>query len=829
MISDQNAMRERVYEALCERKCKNKKPRFTEKETMLFMDETHTSSTNMRPLQRQIKEKIGYSLFQSKAVIDRLRKQADLQSAEVIKLELEAVGTTEKKVILKKVPVFYIKQISEAYSLSILENVNGKKFNIPDGVSDEYITLHYGGDLGKGHTQCSISTVTRDHNNSSKNSVVVALWENADTYRNLSKIFKLFGREQFSAIASRPMINFIVTNQQSTPSVHISMMVLNVFGSNHLRGTLATDRGHQEWLRSAPLPHDDMLSRMKHEFLKKTPQAHYSVNQDLFVLSSEWLYTDLLGPRVTDWRKYCDFDPSGLERVLWLRGGAVDVIGEDFDGVVAVKHRGFIVCQLRVRTFVRNDGVKMSGRLWFFGGAMIYPFVDLRNLHSDRICYLQSKTDSFKLLKLQNIDDFPRDDEGSKICWFSKPGQFKVCGDLNFLSKIFGHGGQGCTFPCFMCTATLEMIKSSENATNAEHGKWKYRTNSSALTNFTKTECVGAKLADTDGIKYLPLLPLFPWIIEPSGFHIFEGLMAKLQGAQMFFLENQTALSAEQKCVVKKIDDLKIDQRKIVHSLADRGSFEQVLKIKEYGTEDIECDLDHLQPRSVKEADDIQRKIDELYLKITPNTALRKIIDWQNDHKLIQHDYRPNSVKGAVLKANIKHYVELADIIRTEFDCLNGTQLGDDWESIMADYKTLHGYICKVGPRLSEEQMIDLEQCLARFGLKYYSFIDTYGKPATREGTINGGIKIHSLKHIMDCMRCNGNTRLAFTNEERIEAMIQFLYRIIAPYKHFFGERRLWNITRQSNVKTLPNVFFEDNWIVRVPEEEQIGDQQNGD
>ena len=835
MFSDQTTTTQLVYKKLSEDHCNTKPPRFNRKDTMKYVVETRTNTTNMRPAQRLIKEQIGYPLFQSKAVIEKCLKMADLQSAKVIKLPLELTGSTQEKVVTKDFPIYYVGQLTEAYNMNLLENINSGKFCIPDGMCDDYITLHWGGDLGKGHTQCSISTATRKHNNSVKNSVVTALWENpaSDSYRNLSKIFGLVGKEQFGAIASRPMINFIVTNQKkSKPLVHVSMMTLNTFGRKLLSETLDTYQAHQEWKRSAPPPHDNMLSKMKHEFLLETPQAHYSVNKNLNVLSSDWLLSDVLSnAKIMDWRSFCNFDSSGKERLLWLSTEAQSILGDDFDGIISVKHKDFIVCQLRVRTY--HDGVKLPNCVWFLGGDMIYPYVDLRKVSNptNSITYLDSKEDSFKLLKQQYLPYFHDKTEYKLFCWFSMPAQLKVCGDLAFLSKLLGHGGQSCKYPCYLCTVTSDMIKSVDNAENPDFGVWKLRNNCSVFNNFAKKEYQEAKLTETCGIKYLPLLPIYPWMIELSGFHIFEGLMARLQAAKMFFLESQTELSKDDEEIVDQIAILKTKRLNLLNNIEDLSSFEKSVAFKEYGTEDVDCDLDLdvAKPHWLREARKIQVKLHELYRRIAPNTALRKVIEWEDDHKLIQHEYRPGSVNGAVLKANIKHYVGLAAIIRTEFDSIGGTHLGDDWESIMADYEKLHGFICKIGSRLSDEQMKELKECNDRFNGKYYRFLIKYGEPpkgANAENTVNCGIKIHFLKHLMESIECNDNTRSAYTNEERVEAMVQFMHRLIAPYLHFFGERRMWAVSRRANVSQLLNVWYEDNWIVNVPEDAEIGGEQ---
>ena len=61
-------------------------------------------------------------------------------------------------------------------------------------------------------------------------------------------------------------------------------------------------------------------------------------------------------------------------------------------------------------------------------------------------------------------------------------------------------------------------------------------------------------------------------------------------------------------------------------------------------------------------------------------------------------------------------------------------------------------------------------------------------------------------------MRYFGNVRLSYFNEERVEAMVQFVASVIVSYRHFHGVKRLKYSMQKANLRALINVFYDERF-----------------
>ena len=174
-----------------------------------------------------------------------LLKQAALSSAKVVQLSLEGpLKSTEFDTNTKErkhfdTNIYYVESLAEAASLNVLNNINGHKWYIPDGLPEDAISINLGGDAGKGVFQLSVSTLTRKQPNSPLNSVVVAMYEKpaVDTYNNIKDVLHLIGRDQVRALMSRGMFNFVFSSTNNKVTAHVSLLILPSFLKSTRKGT----------------------------------------------------------------------------------------------------------------------------------------------------------------------------------------------------------------------------------------------------------------------------------------------------------------------------------------------------------------------------------------------------------------------------------------------------------------------------------------------------------------------------------------------------------------------------------------------------------------
>ena len=719
-------------------------------------------------------------------------------------------GTKKKKPKERKdeiTQVYYVESLSEALSLSVLNNIKSGSFKVPKGVPDDSIPVNFGGDAGKGITQFSVSTLTREHPNSSLNSVIVALYEKPalDTYHNLKQIVNLFGHSQFESLMSRGMFNIVFSRSDDKIRAHVSLLLLDKWGQNRANHSATNDPRHKASI--AETPPSDPLSKLKWEFDMRTSQAHYDEHDSLSLIDSSEVSSAQL-TSIDDWQSFCEFDSSERRILISNRSFLT------FDGVVGIVHNDQIVCNLRIQY------VSHQGQLLIFsvlGRALFYPAIPIQNMQNvrcaDGLKPVPLGSDAlFSCHPQSDVQSFTSDDSPTELLWISKRATTTISGDLDFLCKLWGHNGSNCGSPCCLCHADRRKILSEENKDNSLDTDIEYRCNQSVLADANEYQ-KSHSLPKSRGVGHPPLIPVFAWCFALCTLHMMEGIFSRLQQSLFHALrEKVNPDDAESNCL-KEIHTLQLKQRKVQRKISEYHDLERLIDTG-YDAEQLELSTSMDEFAALEELKSIAKQIKVLREGAAMQGEYKAVFDFMEEKSLIQHDYRPNSVKGCIVKRNIAFYVAVSEKIEDNID----EDLGREWKECMEKFALIHSFINKhrgdnkaeYGLKISASELSKLKEAIHSFIPMYYQFVADYDEitPCRDKGELKAGVKVHYLWHVMDYIALHGGMRPSFYNEERVENMVQFGSKTLRPYHHFFGAKRLWCAMRQANLRALMHVFF---------------------
>eukprot|EP01084_Bolivina_argentea_P032654 60447_1 len=220
---------------------------------------------------------------------------------------------------------------------------------------------------------------------------------------------------------------------------------------------------------------------------------------------------------------------------------------------------------------------------------------------------------------------------------------------------------------------------------------------------------------------------------------------------------------------------------------------------------------------------ELDEQIQKQLTKISDENTLKIIRTFMEETKMIQHNFRPRSMKGHTVQRNMDHYYQLCDLISKHVD----HDLAERYLDVMEHWEYIYNRTTKsgdveknkkrkkqkmkkiYGDRISEEEKNTLKSKIDEFIPLFYGFLDDYGPVAARrdKGQIAPGLKIHNITHVPDMIGASNDMRLGRANDERTEHVVQAVDEAFRPYHHFYGKKRLLCAMRRLNMMSLTTVF----------------------
>eukprot|EP01084_Bolivina_argentea_P278999 476903_1 len=801
-----------IYHQLAKRNIPKYQPRISLPKTVQITLESGINQSQLDSLQKGIRSEIGWPLFVRHDLVTLLLTNSNLKSQDVVQVELERSHNSEaykrgNHTILTN--VFVVECLDEALCLNVKNNIDGGKYCLLDGFEQDTWWWAWGGDSGKGKTSISLATFTREHPNSKDNSVVIVCYEApaVESYNNLKHFIPY---EQTNATMNGAMWIAIVVSDGQNITSHIGLLRLDYWGQQELN-VLQEAKHVNSIPEQAPT---NGISALEYEYYKHNARAHYETGalriisvDDLCNITSNY-----------DWFVYCKYRDSKTSQTnyLMLNDG---VLPKLWSGIVAIKDGKYIQCILRLRMITDNKAA-VYGRGKLYSEA---PVNDVSN-------FLLEENKSYIA---RGTDDMFQQPNGSvnselKMFWTSKKCMGRLCGDKKYLSMVIGHSIHS-NFPSLWCDVEKCQLRSGDNQDGSVQSKCNYRSMKSMMNDYNTFEKTKS-LKKSHGIKCVGLIRYCPWNMAPPTYHDCEGIFFKIQAATDNGVRTKLGIEIENKDEgFDKLVALKDKKIELEHSLTDYNHTKMVLDTT-YGCEDIEMEVSMCTMNVQENINNINEKIEQMKDNISPHETYNIIKDYQNQERLIQYNYKSGSVKGIIIKNNIKCYHTFGDLIaNTVYQ-----QLGEDYVSLMDDFSHIYSKISCAGnmelnqqrkkekrqliygDKMSQEEQNTLKKTIESFIPKYYKYLNDWGIEAKAHGEINAGLKIHDFIHIPDMIQAFGGKRLAYGNDERDESVVQKVGKAFQEYIHFHGRKRIIGAMRKCNLKTLKHVFCSKEFCDKI-------------